>query len=113
MARRVGYTSEYAKLKAIGHPTRRKVLEIIAGRGENGDAISPLEIAGLLDVPLTNVSYHVRVLAACEAITLAGTKPVRGSRQHFYLPSPQFLALPWVALILESSRQANPSSEVA
>jgi hypothetical protein len=37
-----------------------------------------------MNAPLVSVSYHVRVLAECEAITLVRTQPVRGSMQHFY-----------------------------
>jgi hypothetical protein len=34
--------------------------------------------------PLSNVSYHVRILVNCRAIELARARPVRGSVQHFY-----------------------------
>ena len=51
------------------------------------EAISPRELAGALHQPLSNVSYHVRVLAECAAVSLVDTKPVRGSMQHFYRDS--------------------------
>lgn len=112
MAKRSEDASETAMLKAVVHPKRRKIIEVIAGQ-EGGKPISPVEIAGLLDVPLTDVSYHVRVLAECKAITLTGTKPARGSRQHFYRPSPKFMALPWVPLILGAASQATVTAEAA
>ena len=71
--------------------------------------ISPREVSGALSQPLSSVSYHVRVLADCEAITLVSTKPVRGSMQHFYRLSPKFIGLPWVASVLG----LDPTAEAA
>jgi DNA-binding transcriptional regulator GbsR (MarR family) len=68
--------------------------------------VSPREVSEELGESLSNVSYHVRVLARCEVVTLVGTKPVRGSMQHFYLPSPTFMRLPWVATVLEGPGEA-------
>jgi DNA-binding transcriptional ArsR family regulator len=68
-------------IKALNHPLRRGILRRVARTGE---AISPREIAAGLHQPLSNVSYHVRVLAECKAVALVRTKPVRGSMQHFY-----------------------------
>jgi hypothetical protein len=48
------------------------------------EEISPRELADRMHVPLGGLSYHVRVLSKCEAITLVRTQPVRGSMQHFY-----------------------------
>ena len=67
-------------LAALRHPLRRQILR----RMVDEEAISPREIASSLDLPLSNISYHVRVLADCAAISLVSTKPVRGSMQHFY-----------------------------
>ena len=53
---------------------------MIADKGET----SPRELAAGLDEPLSALSYHVRVLAECEAIELVGTRQIRGSTQHFY-----------------------------
>jgi len=87
-------------LKALGHEMRRRILRVLIGRTES--PISPREVAGELRVPLSNVSYHVRVLADCAAISLVKTKPVRGSMQHFYSPSPEVVRLPWVATVLDT-----------
>jgi DNA-binding transcriptional ArsR family regulator len=67
-------------LVALRHPLRREILRKMAEE----EAISPREIATALRQPLSNVSYHVRVLADCAAVALVNTKPVRGSMQHFY-----------------------------
>jgi hypothetical protein len=66
----------------------------------DGSALSPSQVSGELRQPLPNISYHVRVLAECEAITLVSTRPVRGSMEHFYRPSPKFMRQQWVAGVL-------------
>ena len=80
-------------LVALRHPLRRDILRRMADE----EAISPREIAAALDQPLSNVSYHVRVLAECTAITLVKTKPVRGSMQHFYCTA---IESPWAWQVL-------------
>jgi DNA-binding transcriptional ArsR family regulator len=80
-------------LVALRHPLRRDILRAMAAE----EAISPREIASALDQPLSNVSYHVRVLADCSAIALVNTKPVRGSMQHFYRAA---IEAPWAREVL-------------
>lgn len=80
-------------LVALRHPLRRKILRGMAGE----KAISPRDIAATLDRPLSNVSYHIRVLAERGTIALVDTKPVRGSMQHFYRAS---IEAPWARAIL-------------
>jgi DNA-binding transcriptional ArsR family regulator len=66
---------------ALGHRMRRQILRrMLADGGE----VSPRELAAKLHQPLSALSYHVRVLAECEAIELARTHQIRGSTQHFY-----------------------------
>ena len=80
-------------LVALRHPVRRDILREMAGE----KAISPREIASALRQPLSNVSYHVRVLADCAAVSLVSTKPVRGSMQHFYRIA---IEAPWARQVL-------------
>jgi DNA-binding transcriptional ArsR family regulator len=80
-------------LVALRHPLRREILREMAGE----EAVSPREIATTLRQPLSNVSYHVRVLADCAAVSLVGTKPVRGSMQHFYRAA---IEAPWAREVL-------------
>ena len=80
-------------LAALRHPLRREILRLM----ESEDAISPRELSAVLEQPLSNVSYHVRVLADCEAVVLVSTVPVRGSVQHFYRTS---VEAPWARQIL-------------
>jgi DNA-binding transcriptional ArsR family regulator len=89
-------------LVALRHPLRRDILRAMEGE----EAISPREIAATLQQPLSNVSYHVRVLADCAAVSLVGTKPVRGSMQHFYCTS---IEAPWALEVLGmGKRDAGP-----
>jgi DNA-binding transcriptional ArsR family regulator len=74
------HSVESQLLIALRHPLRRDILKDMVGE----EAISPREIANRIRQPLSNVAYHVRVLAECEAIALVRTQPVRGSMQHFY-----------------------------
>ena len=66
---------------ALAHPLRRRVLRALL---QENTAMSPCELATRFGVPLNALGYHVRVLEECEAVKLAGTKPVRGATQHFY-----------------------------
>lgn len=70
-------------LSALSHPLRRRIL--CRMRGE--DMISPRRIAADFEVPISNLAYHVRVLADCGAITLVRVKPVRGAIKHYYRSS--------------------------
>ncbi|MGN6215595.1 MAG: helix-turn-helix domain-containing protein [Solirubrobacterales bacterium] len=80
-------------LIALRHPLRRQILQAMA----DGEAVSPRELSLALGQPLSNVSYHVRVLADCAAVTLVGTRPVRGSMQHFYRSA---VEAPWARQVL-------------
>jgi hypothetical protein len=87
----------HEQLVALRHELRRRIMQVFDSSDE---AISPREVSGALHQPLSNVSYHVRVLADCKAIKLVRTRPVRGSMQHFYQPNPAFIEQPWVAAVL-------------
>jgi DNA-binding transcriptional ArsR family regulator len=80
-------------LIALRHPLRRRILREMA----DGRKRSPRELAAVLRAPLSNVSYHVRVLADKAAVTLVETKPSRGSVQHFYRSA---VKVPWAQQIL-------------
>ena len=95
-------------LVALRHPLRRSILRAMAGE----EAISPRELAATLRQPLSNVSYHVRVLADCAAVVLVDTMPVRGSMQHFYRPA---IEAPWAKAVLgladDDSAESGASGE--
>jgi len=86
-------TDENELLVALRHPLRRQILRTMVEK----DPISPRQISDVLKEPLSNVSYHVRVLADCGAVALVDMTPVRGSMQHFYSPT---IDEPWALAVL-------------
>jgi DNA-binding transcriptional ArsR family regulator len=93
-------TDDNELLIALRHPLRRQILRTMATQ----DPISPRQISNELREPLSNVSYHVRVLADCGAVTLVDTEPVRGSMQHFYSPA---IDEPWALAVLGLSEDGE------
>jgi DNA-binding transcriptional ArsR family regulator len=92
-----GTPKENDLFNALGHPLRREILRtMLAGEAE----ISPRELSGKLEEPLSALSYHVRVLAECDAVELVRTRQIRGSTQHFYRP---VVKEPWALAALEAS----------
>lgn len=63
----------------VAHPVRCRLLTIFAER-----VASPNEIAQRLNMPVGDVSYHVRTLKDAGVIELVDERPVRGSTEHFY-----------------------------
>lgn len=80
-------------LIALRHPLRRRILREMA----DGIVISPSELSARLRQPLSNVSYHVRVLAERDVIILIETKPAKGSIEHFYRSA---VKAPWARQLL-------------
>lgn len=66
-------------VKALNHPVRVKALTILTEK-----IASPKEIAAQIDAPLSNVSYHVRVLDELGLVEIVEEESVRGSVAHFY-----------------------------
>jgi hypothetical protein len=65
------------------------------------------ELSSRLGQPLSNVSYHVPVLADCRAITPVRTRPARGSVQHYHRST---VEAPWALQVLglgESDRSGT------
>jgi DNA-binding transcriptional ArsR family regulator len=65
--------------KALAHPLRVQLLTAL-----NEGVASPNELAKRLNEPLTNVSYHVRMLHDLGCIELVETEPRRGALEHYY-----------------------------
>jgi DNA-binding transcriptional ArsR family regulator len=66
-------------IKVLGHPVRARILRVMSDR-----PASPKEIAEQLHEPLSNISYHVRVLLDAGCLELVGTTPRRGAVEHHY-----------------------------
>lgn len=67
-------------LHALNHPLRRRILRALHQAGE---ARSPRELSETLCDPLSNVSYHVRVLRARGVVAETDRQAVRGAVQTF------------------------------
>lgn len=72
-------------VKALGHPLRLRILEVINDRGE----ASPVALAREFGRPLATVSHHTRVLRDLGCIEESRTEPRRGAVEHFYRPVTQ------------------------
>lgn len=70
-------------VKALAHPLRIKILEILTER-----VASPTRISGDLDAGLSHVSYHTRALDECGCLELVDTAKRRGATEHFYKAAP-------------------------
>lgn len=68
--------------KAFTHPLRGHVWVTLFERGE----VSPTEIAGELELDVSDVSYHFRELKRRKLIRLVRTVQRRGFDEHFYEP---------------------------
>ena len=88
--------------KALSHPMRARILEIL-----NERVASPNEIAETIEERLPNVSYHVRALLDLGCIELVDTAQRRGAIEHYYraVVRPFFSDSDWKR-IPRSGRQA-------
>ncbi len=77
--RQTGKSPREVLVKALSHPVRVKALTILSER-----IASPKEISEQIDVPLSNVSYHVRILEGLGLIEVLEEESVRGAVAHFY-----------------------------
>lgn len=81
-----------AKLvKVLAHPLRIEILKLYDEHPRT--ALSPTMLVGLfaekgIEVPLPNLSYHMRMLTDLGALRLHKTRPKRGAVEHLYLPAP-------------------------
>lgn len=63
------------------HPVRARIRETVRTSSE---PMSPKELSRLYGHSLSNIAYHVRVLAEAGELRLVETRDVRGSVEHFY-----------------------------
>ena len=82
-------------VKALAHPLRIRMLTVL-----NERVTSPSELAGELDEPIGNVSYHMRTLADLGMVELVRTEPRRGAVEHYYraVERPHLPAQDWATL---------------
>lgn len=88
---------EEALHSAFTHPLRRDILKLCL---EGEEPHSPKALSRLVNHRLSNVSYHVRVLAECGALEIVAERPVRGSTEHFYEATPLVKETSWIRIVL-------------
>ena len=71
-------------VRALAHPMRVRILEALQGR-----TASPTELAKEFHESLGVVSYHANALLEVECIEQVGTRPKRGTIEHFYTARPR------------------------
>lgn len=91
-------TPEEALHTILQHPLRKELLKLIVEAGE--ELRSPKELTVPVNKSVSNVGYHVRVLAEYGAVALIDTHPRRGSVEHFYEATSLVDEVPWGRLAL-------------
>ena len=76
-------TPAEARIKAMSHPIRAKILRHYIEHGEK----APVEIANELLIDMSKTSYHCRELVRLGCLELVRTEQVRGSTKHYYVAS--------------------------
>jgi DNA-binding transcriptional ArsR family regulator len=69
-------------VKALSHPLRIRILEVLTER-----VASPIRLSDDLDAGLSHVAYHTRALDKCGCLELVDTAQRRGATEHFYKAS--------------------------
>jgi DNA-binding transcriptional ArsR family regulator len=67
-------------VKALGHPTRVRILNVLRDR----ELASPVELSSELGIALGTIGYHVRLLETLGFIELARRTQRRGAIEHHY-----------------------------
>ncbi|HKF83639.1 MAG TPA: hypothetical protein VKB23_11840 [Solirubrobacterales bacterium] len=81
----------------LGNPLRKQLLRLYL----QADGMrSPKELTVPTNSAISNVGYHVRILAEYKAIELVDTQPRRGSVEHFYEVTDLVDEVPWARSVL-------------
>ena len=75
--------------RADAHPMRISILEVLGIDG--GRTLSPSDLCTELQMPLSNVNYHVTELAKAGLVELIDKRAVRGAVEHFYRLPPAWV----------------------
>jgi len=74
--------TETEAIKALAHPLRREILRELERRADSASGL-----ARRLDVPLSNLTYHLRILRRAELVREVRAEPRRGVVERFYEPA--------------------------
>lgn len=77
-------TLDQRLVRALAHPVRVQILEILSER-----VASPNMLAAELDTGLSHVAYHTRALDRCGCLELVQTAQRRGAVEHYYKARPR------------------------
>ena len=99
--------TEYEILKAVGHPVRHEILAILVA----GEA-SAKELAARLKMPLSNVSYHVKVLRELGLLVLVRETPRRGAVERHYRADKKSPAAAWEGLARNSVKPSPAGANI-
>lgn len=88
----------------LQHPLRKRLLRLYI---EAKEMRSPKELSVPTNHHISDISYHVRVLAEHGAVELVAEEPRRGSVEHFYEATPLVDEIPWARAALGLG--GNPS----
>lgn len=94
-------------IMALNHPLRRQILRTI----KQEEAASATELCQRFEMPLSNVSYHVKVLVRLKVLVPAGTRKVRGAKERFYRVTRSDQE-EWIKVALEGTRGSDSRSEI-
>lgn len=89
--------SEEKLLHVLRHPLRKRLLRLYV---EEKGMLSPKELADFTKKHLSNVGYHVRVLAEQGAVEIVAEQQRRGSVEHFYEATGLVDEVPWARAAL-------------
>lgn len=76
-------TIDQRLVRALAHPLRIQILEILSER-----IASPNSLSMELETGLSHVAYHTRTLDKCGCLELVDTAQRRGATEHFYKAAP-------------------------
>jgi DNA-binding transcriptional ArsR family regulator len=89
-------------INAIAHPLRRRILRLLADRGEQS---SPARIGKEFHLQVGMIGYHMRVLEELGAVELTDEGMVRGAVEHFYKTT--IASDPPIEALLEETREVD------
>lgn len=69
-------------IEALGHPIRRELLRELHRAGEE---MSPTQLCEIVGKQVSNVDYHINVLADRGILRRTKVRRVRGFKQNFYV----------------------------
>jgi hypothetical protein len=94
-------------ISAINHPLRRQILRQIHSVDEPQ---SPCQFVHEFDLEnmLSQISYHVTVLARYRVISLSAQRQVRGALEHLY--ASEVSDVTWLRGLLNRTREADAAA---